>query len=295
MTVAPAPLAFYAARMDRADLLRLADLLHGRRLAVLTGAGCSTESGIPDYRGGGTRRRARNPIQYRAFVRDPEARRRYWARSLVGWERVCTARPNAGHAALAQMERQGVVRGLITQNVDRLHHAAGSRGVVELHGALAEVRCMDCGELEPRADLQRRLWAHNPDFPAGAAETLPDGDVALPDAWVRGFRVPTCLACAGTLKPRVVFFGENVPRPVVDAAFHLVDAAEALLVVGSSLAVYSGLRFVRRAAERKLPVAIVNLGETRGDPLATVCVQARAGEALPALVQALSPAATGTA
>jgi NAD+-dependent protein deacetylase sirtuin 4 len=281
--------------MDRADIVRLADLLRGRRLAVLTGAGCSTESGIPDYRGPGTRRRARNPIQYRAFVRDAETRRRYWARSLAGWERIRGARPNAGHVALAAMEGAGHIGGLITQNVDRLHHAAGSRSVIELHGALAEARCMACGAIESREALQRRLLALNPGFAGVGATMLPDGDMALPEDLVRDFRVASCRACAGHLKPNVVFFGENVPRPVVDAAFGYLDAAQALLVAGSSLAVFSGFRFVRRAAEIGLPVAIVNLGETRGDPLATLRVRGRLGEALPALAEALCAPVTCSA
>jgi NAD+-dependent protein deacetylase sirtuin 4 len=281
--------------MTCADIVRLADLLRGRRLAVLTGAGCSTESGIPDYRGPGTRQRARNPIQYRAFVRDGETRRRYWARSLAGWERIRGARPNAGHAALAAMERSGHIGGLITQNVDRLHHAAGSQSVIELHGALAEARCMACGAIEPREDLQRRLLAMNPGFAEARATVLPDGDMALPEHLVRNFRVATCRTCGGDLKPNVVFFGENVPRPVVDAAFGCLGSAQALLVAGSSLMVFSGFRFVRRAAQLGLPVAIVNLGETRGDPLATLRVHRRLGEALPALAEALCAPVTCSA
>lgn len=273
--------------MGTAEVERLVGLLRGRRVAVLTGAGCSTDSGIPDYRGPGTRRRARNPIQYRAFLRDADTRRRYWARSLVGWTRIQGARPNAGHAALARLEWAGVASGVITQNVDRLHHRAGSRRVTELHGALAEVRCLDCGGLEPRAELQDRLLELNPGFTERHAAMLPDGDAELPEALVRELRVAGCVDCGGTLKPNVVFFGENVPRPVVDHAFGVVEAADALLVVGSSLAVFSGLRFVRRAAERGLPVAIVNLGETRGDALATVRLAAPIGQVLPALVRTL--------
>lgn len=262
----------------------LAALLRGRRVVALTGAGCSTESGIPDYRGPGTRERARNPVQYRAFVSEPEARQRYWARSMVGWPRFNAARPNEGHRALAALERAGVLRGLITQNVDRLHHAAGNSGIIELHGALAEVVCLGCGTLEDRGSLQARLALLNPRWEAHA-ELAPDGDAELTS--VEGFRVADCLACSGVLKPRVVFFGENVPRVTVDAAFAQVDAAEALLVVGTSLTVYSGLRFVRRAAERGIPVAICNLGPTRGDPFATLRVDAPLGEVLPGLVDAL--------
>jgi NAD-dependent SIR2 family protein deacetylase len=269
------------------ELGQAAAALRGRRLAVLTGAGCSTESGIPDYRGPGTLARARNPIQYREFVRSAEARRRYWARSLLGWPRVRAARPNAGHRALAALERAGIATGLITQNVDRLHHAAGSVEVIELHGALERVRCLGCGAGTPRAAVQERLLALNPGWQARGAAIAPDGDAELPADAVAGFQVAACESCGGDLKPDVVFFGESVPRPTVEAGFAQVDGAGALLVVGSSLAVFSGYRFVRRAAERGLPVVIVNLGPTRGDPLAAVRVDAPAGRALPALCAAL--------
>ena len=265
----------------------LVAVLKGKRVAVLSGAGCSTESGIPDYRGPETRRRARNPIQYQAFIDEPEARTRYWARSARGWPRFSTARPNDGHHALARMEVAGVVTGIITQNVDRLHHAAGSRQVVELHGALADVRCLDCSAVEARAAMQARLEALNPGFAARAAEPAPDGDAELPVEASAAFRVPGCRQCGGTLKPDVVFFGESVPRERVDAAWRVLGEAEALLVVGSSLAVYSGYRFVRKAAQEARPVAIVNLGPTRGDALAQVRVEARLGETLPRLAEAL--------
>jgi NAD+-dependent protein deacetylase sirtuin 4 len=266
----------------------LCALARGRRVVALTGAGCSTESGIPDYRGEGTRERARNPIQHREFVRDPEARRRYWARSVIGWPKVARARPNPGHRALAALEEAGALAGVITQNVDGLHGAAGSRRVIELHGALARVRCRGCDAIEARAALQRRLLADNPGWEARAAEAAPDGDAELPSALVARFRVVDCAGCGGVLQPDVVFFGASVPRPVVDAAWRLLDEAEALLVVGTSLAVFSGYRFVRRAAERALPIAIVNLGATRGDPLARLRVEARAGAALPALAARLA-------
>ena len=266
---------------------RLVELVRGRRVVALTGAGCSTESGIPDYRGPGTRARARNPIQYRDFVRSEAGRQRYWARAIVGWPRFCAARPNDGHLALAALERAGVVTGVITQNVDRLHQAAGTRCVVELHGALAEVICLGCRAIEERASLQERLIALNPRFADRDGDLAPDGDADLDERAVADFRVVPCRLCGGVLKPHVVFFGEAVPRPVVDAAFALLDGADVLLVVGTSLAVFSGLRFVRRAAEHGLPVAIVNLGETRGDRHAAIRVDARAGEALPALARAL--------
>lgn len=275
-----------AARGDL-ELDRLEALLRGRRVLALTGAGCSTESGIPDYRGPETRRRARNPIQHREFVTDASARQRYWARSALGWPRFASAAPNAAHRALAELERAGMVRGLLTQNVDRLHHAAGSRAIVELHGALADVRCLDCGGHEPRAELQARLLAANPGLRDVATELAPDGDAELPREAVAGFRVPSCLACGGVLKPDVVFFGGSVPREKVDDAYARLDESEVLLVVGSSLAVFSGFRFVLRAVERQLPVALVNLGESRGDPHAAVRVDARAGEVLPELVRRL--------
>lgn len=266
--------------MSLAAARALADFLTGRRVVVLSGAGTSTESGIPDYRGPGTLQRARSPMQYREFVASDDGRRRYWARSLVGWPKLAAARPNRGHLALAELETHGVLAGLITQNVDRLHHAAGSRRVVELHGALAEVVCLDCGGLESRGLLQERLLALNPDF-ARAAAALPDGDADLDDRHIAGFQIAGCRACAGILKPNVVFFGENVPRAIVDRAWGLLDEAEALLVVGSSLTVFSGFRFVRRAAERALPIAILNQGPTRGDGHATLRLDASIGDVLP--------------
>jgi NAD-dependent SIR2 family protein deacetylase len=272
------------------DLDALADLLRGRRAVALAGAGMSTESGIPDYRGPETARRARNPMQARQFSADPQARARYWARSMLGWPRIAAAHPNDAHKALATLEQHQKLTGVITQNVDGLHQAAGSQRVVELHGALARVRCLDCGAHEPRKSLQERLHAENPDWHAHSAPLAPDGDADLETA-LSTFRVPTCLACtSGVLKPDVVFFGENVPRPVVDAAWSLFDEADALLVVGSSLTVYSGFRFVRRAAERGIPVAIVNIGPTRGDEHAALRIDARLGDLLPRLARALAVA-----
>jgi len=265
----------------------LLQLLRGRRTVVLTGAGCSTESGIPDYRGAGTRARARNPIQHREFLTRPETRARYWARSLLGWPRFSSARPNAAHHALAELERGGHVPGLITQNVDRLHHAAGSARVIELHGALARVRCLDCGALEARVALQERLLALNPDFAHQVLELRPDGDAELSSELLSSFHVPACLRCGGTLKPDVVFFGDNVPAPTVEAAFSLVEEGEALLVVGSSLAIFSGYRFLVRDEQRRMPIAILNIGECRGVELADVRVEARAGDVLPRLAEAL--------
>jgi NAD+-dependent protein deacetylase sirtuin 4 len=283
-----APLAPEPATSAPPDVGALVELLRGRRIVVLTGAGCSTESGIPDYRGPGTRARARNPIQHMEFLGRPEVRARYWARSLIGWPRFSSARPNAAHHALAELERDGYVLGLITQNVDRLHHAAGSSRVIELHGALADVRCLSCSERVSRKDLQERLLALNPSFLEQQVELRPDGDAELPVEAVHSFRVADCEHCGGALKPDVVFFGDNVPRPTVDAAFAMLEEGDALLVVGSSLAVFSGYRFVLRAAERQMPIGMINIGETRGAELADVHVEARAGEVLPLLASELA-------
>ncbi|HVT09900.1 MAG TPA: NAD-dependent protein deacetylase [Polyangia bacterium] len=264
----------------------MTELLAGRRFVALTGAGCSTESGIPDYRGAG--RPQRNPIQHDAFMRRAEVRQRYWARATLGWERFKSARPNAAHAALARLEAAGLLAGVITQNVDRLHHAAGSRRVVELHGALDDVRCLACAGHEPRAALQARLLAANPDWlHAARGAARPDGDAELPPELVATFQVVGCRACGGALKPDVVFFGGAVAEPTLSAAWSLLGAGTALLVVGSSLTVYSGFRFVRRAHELAMPVAIVNVGPTRGDALAHVRVSAPVGEVLPRLADAL--------
>jgi NAD-dependent deacetylase sirtuin 4 len=277
-----------SARAADGALEDLVQMLAGRRFVALTGAGCSTESGIPDYRGAGRPARTRSPIQHDAFLRRPEVRQRYWARATVGWERFRAARPNPAHDSLARLERAGCLLGVITQNVDRLHHAAGSERVVELHGALADVRCLACGEGEARAELQRRLLDANPRWLERAADAEPDGDADLAADAVATFRVVPCLACGGVLKPDVVFFGGHVPATTVAAAFELVERAEALLVVGSSLAVYSGFRFVRRAAERALPIAVVNLGPTRADDFADARIARPAGEALPLLAARLA-------
>ena len=273
------------------DVAALRGLLAGRRSVALTGAGCSTESGIPDYRGAG-RTGPKNPIQHDAFIRRGAVRQRYWARATLGWERFKDARPNAAHLALAALEESGLVTGVITQNVDRLHHRAGSRRVVELHGALADVRCLACAGHEPRAELQERLLAANPEWLARAAEELeravrPDGDAELGPETIATFAVVDCRLCGGPLKPEVVFFGGTVPEATLAPAWQMLESAEALLVVGSSLTVYSGFRFVRRAHELGLPIGIVNIGPTRGDHLAQARVGAPAGEALSRLVQTL--------
>jgi NAD-dependent SIR2 family protein deacetylase len=265
----------------------LAETLEGQRVLALTGAGISTESGIPDYRGPSSRRRPRRPMQYREFVGSAEARARYWARSSIGWPSVRQSKPNEGHRVLARLERTGLVRGVITQNVDRLHQAAGSRNVIELHGALAEVRCLSCGRLSSRDLLQEKLMELNPGWEARAGQIAPDGDVDLPDELTRGFRVPVCERCGGVLKPHVVYFGENVPKERVEAAWRMFESADVLFVIGSSLTVFSGYRFVDRARKAGKPVAIANNGETRGDKDATVRLDGRLGDILPRLEQRL--------
>ena len=264
------------------DAVSLATSLPGR-IVALVGAGCSTDSGIPDYRGQGTARRARNPIQHRAFVTDAAARRRYWARSFLGWPRIMAASPNAGHRALAELEASGALVGVVTQNVDGLHHEAGNRCVVELHGALRRVVCLVCGATTPRQQLQARLEDANPGFRAAAPVLLADGDAEAEPP--EDFHVVPCVACGGVLMPDVVFFGGSVPRQRVAQASRWVDEADALLVVGSSLTVFSGFRFVRHAVAANKPVGIVNLGPTRADGLATLKVEAPISEVLPAFAK----------
>ncbi len=262
----------------------LVDLVRGGDVLVLSGAGLSTESGIPDYRGPEGIRRV-TPMTYGDFVGSAEARQRYWARGFMGWDRFRAARPNAGHRAVAELERRGLTRGIITQNVDELHQRAGARDVIELHGTLDRVRCLTCGETYRRDDVQAWLDEANPGFKADTGRIRPDGDVDIPDEAVAAFRAPRCLVCgADTLKPDVVFFGESVPKPLVQQCFDLVEASSALLVLGSSLAVMSGYRFVRRADKLGLPVAIVTRGWSRGDGEATLRLDAPLGETLTRLV-----------
>lgn len=265
----------------------LAERLRGARFALLTGAGCSTESGIPDYRGEETARRARNPIRFQEFVASPDGRRRYWARATVGWPWFRAREPNGAHRAAAQLEAAHRLSGIVTQNVDRLHHRGGARDVIELHGALEDVVCLACGALEHRDDLQARTLAANPGFFDERVEMAPDGDAELDAARVARFHVVGCARCGGVQKPRVVFFGEGVPRDTVDAAYAAVDASDALVVVGSSLAVFSGYRFVKRARERSVPVYVVNVGETRADPVAEMRIAGRAGDVLGRLAERL--------
>jgi NAD+-dependent protein deacetylase sirtuin 4 len=265
----------------------LADLLRAKRVVALTGAGLSTESGIPDYRSPEALARPRRPIHGPEFVRSEDVRRRYWARSTLGWARMRLAEPNAGHRALSRLERIGVVAHVVTQNVDRLHSKAGSARVTELHGALAEVSCLACGALEARDALQGRLLAANPGFDAQTAAAAPDGDADLARDRELSFRVPGCTRCGGVLKPRVVLFGDNVPRATVDEAFEALDAADVLLIVGTSLAVFSGYRFLRYAVQRATPIAIVNRGPVRGEEHATLKIEASAGATLDAVARSL--------
>lgn len=265
------------------DALRVvADLVADGGVVVLSGAGLSTESGIPDYRGpSGVARRA-TPMTVEAFTGSRAARQRYWARSHVGWGLISRAQPNDGHRAVVALQDHGLLAGIVTQNVDGLHQAAGAREVLELHGNLERVVCLDCGDVTGRGELDRRMRAANLGWSATATAVNPDGDVELAD--VSGFRVVDCVVCGGVLKPDVVFFGETVPRERVQHAFGLVESAGLLLVLGSSLTVMSGYRFVLRAAKVGVPVAIVNDGTTRGDTQATVKVQGRLGEVLPAVL-----------
>ncbi|EME20986.1 NAD-dependent protein deacetylase [Rhodococcus triatomae] len=262
----------------------LVALVHGRSVIALTGAGMSTDSGIPDYRGPDSP--PRNPMTYQQFMGDAAFRRHYWARNHLGWRHMDAARPNTGHRALAALERAGTVRGVLTQNVDLLHTKAGSRSVIDLHGSYMQVRCMACEHRTSRIALAERLDAVNPGFAesvsaATGVEIAPDADAVIEDT--AHFRVVDCERCGGTLKPDIVYFGESVPRERVDAAYAMVEAADVLLVLGSSLTVQSGLRFVRHAAKRGMPVAIVNRGATRGDDYAELKLHAGCSETLTAL------------
>lgn len=259
----------------------LVDLLQAGGVVALTGAGISTDSGIPDYRGpSGAAFRRHAPMTYREFTQDPTARHRYWARSHAGWSMMKRAQPNDGHRAVASLEESGLVDAVITQNVDGLHQAAGSRAVVDLHGRLDRVACLDCGTVVDRVLIEERLVSVNGEWSLVAGIANPDGDVELTDDQVAAFIMVDCEACSGPLKPDVVYFGETVPRERVEDSYIRVEQARSLLVLGSSLHVYSGRRFVQRAAERGIPIAIVNQGPTRSDDLATIRVDAGLSEVL---------------
>jgi len=262
-----------------------------QRVLVLTGAGLSTASGIPGYRDKDGVRRGRAPIQGPEFRRSDAVRRRYWARSMVGWATLGLAQPNEGHRALADLEASGHLHAVITQNVDGLHQRAGTRSLIELHGNIHRVFCLDCQRRFARATLQRRLEADNPALANVLAHPLPDGDAQLEPDSLEGFKVPACEACGGTLQPDVVFFGDNVPKDRTQAAFARMAEADALLVVGSSLMVFSGYRFCRMAAADGKPIAAVNAGKTRADDLLAFKLEAAAQEVLPRVVQLLSAAA----
>jgi NAD-dependent SIR2 family protein deacetylase len=251
-----------------------------RRLFVLTGAGCSVNSGIPDYRDANGDWKHTQPVRFQAFVAEEATRRRYWARSMIGWRRFGEALPNDAHRALAGLEANRQCEILLTQNVDRLHQAAGSRAVIDLHGRLDLVRCMSCSATGPRAEFQNDLVSLNAGWVGLEATALPDGDAKLERTDFSDFAVPPCAACGGVLKPDVVFFGEAVPRDQVEAAQRHLEDADAMLVVGSSLMVYSGFRFVQAAARRGIPIAAVNIGRTRADDLLTLKVEERCEEAL---------------
>jgi NAD-dependent SIR2 family protein deacetylase len=272
----------------------LTGLVASGGVLVLSGAGLSTESGIPDYRGPTGLARRATPMTYQDFTGSAAARRRYWARSYLGWRHIARSEPNDGHRAVAELSRRGLLTGIITQNVDGLQQEAGAFGVTELHGSLHRVACLSCGQRTPRAELDRRLAAANPGWKArlaalGSIDRRPDGDAVLDDAAAESFRVADCAACDGVLKPDVVFFGENVPGTRVQACYAMVERSRALLVLGSSLTVMSGFRFVRHAARLGRPVVIVNQGPTRGDGYAAVTLDAPLGQTLTALVGALGP------
>ena len=268
----------------------LAELVGRGGVLVLSGAGISTDSGIPDYRGPDGIQRVAAPMTYDRFTESAPQRRRYWARSHLGWERVATAGPNAGHVAVATLQERGLVTGVVTQNVDGLHTAAGARDVVDLHGRLDAVVCLGCGDRRSRLEVALRLDAVNPGWRAarGAGALRPDGDIDLADNLVEGFRTVDCRRCGGILKPDVVFFGEPVPRDRFRRALELVETSASLLVLGSSLAVGSGYRIVTAAAHRGMPVAIVNRGATRGDHHATVKVDAGLSEVVTAVAEVVS-------
>jgi NAD-dependent SIR2 family protein deacetylase len=277
------------------DAPELVALLTGRRIAVLTGAGLSTDSGIPDYRGPDSP--PANPMTIRQFTTNRDYRRRYWARNHLGWRHMAQTQPNAGHRALAALERAGLISGVITQNVDLLHTKAGSSAVINLHGTYDRVICLDCGHTMSRTTLAEKLEAANPGFTeraerVGGLAVAPDADAVVADT--ESFQFIDCPACGGILKPDIVYFGESVAKEIVHQCYSMIDQSEALLVAGSSLTVFSGYRFVRHAAATGVPVAIVNRGTTRGDDLATVKVDGGCSPILTLLAEELTAPARHT-
>ena len=260
-------------------------VLSGRSFAVLTGAGISTDSGIPDYRGEGAPKN--HPMSLNEFLNSSERRKRYWMGSHLGWRTFQAARPNPGHLAIAQLEREGSATGVITQNVDGLHHEAGSRQIVDLHGRLDKVRCLECGQSFSRRSVADQIDRLNPEFSQrfDSAQVMPDGDVTVQTD--EDFRVPECDLCGGMLKPEVVFFGEFVPSSVFQMAASMLERSDALVVAGSSLVVNTGMRLVAQAQKRRKPVVVINRGPTKADQLATVRIEAGTSEALVAISEAV--------
>ena len=280
--------AYSQRRSGVADIEALAGFAERHApLFVITGAGCSTESGIFDYRGRDGQWKRKPPVQYDQFIRSEAARQRYWARSHVGWRRFRAAKPNPAHFALARLEQAGIAGILVTQNVDGLHQAAGHKRVIDLHGRLDAVVCTSCGKRTPRADIESWLTANNPRFEAPDHILAPDGDADFDGVDLSGFRVPHCDSCDGIVKPDVVFFGENVPRARVEAAFEALARCRGVLICGSSVMVYSSFRFCRRAESLQLPIAAVNEGRTRADDMLALKVEARCGPTLAALAASL--------
>ena len=270
-------------------LLALVDFIENHpRIFVLTGAGVSTGSGIPDYRDSAGEWKHRKPVDYRDFVREHAVRQRYWARSAIGWPRINRAEPNAAHIGLASLEKQVTGLVIVTQNVDGLHQRAGSSRVIDLHGTLERVVCLDCGAYFPRIDIQEYLLRHNPQLEGLSANLAPDGDAQRVGTDFSEIEIPHCDHCDGLLKPDVVFFGENVPGQRITECFDALEAADAVLVVGSSLMVYSGYRFMLKAQAKDIPIAAINIGKTRADDLISLKVKRDCGETLTELVNQLT-------
>ncbi|XP_076472917.1 NAD-dependent protein lipoamidase sirtuin-4, mitochondrial-like [Babylonia areolata] len=274
------------------DVSQLTEFVsRAKRLFVLTGAGISTESGIPDYRseGVGLYATSKNrPVNYADFLNSSEIRQRYWARNYVGWPRFSSFLPNQAHRILSQWENAGKIHWLVTQNVDALHYKAGSSQVTELHGSAHRVVCLSCHSKVPRIAVQAQIKALNPDWHAHSSQMAPDGDISLTPEQVQGFKVPECQRCGGILKPEIVFFGDNVPRTTVNFTFDRLGESDAMLVAGSSVEVYSGFRLANRAAESHIPIAILNIGQTRADKLASLKIRSRCGHTLQRVHDALN-------